>query len=252
MKDLLCGDVRVRQRCGGLRNIGPKVLTGRLDLQPMSPEVCDRWSAALAHARMAPGQIEPLFSRADCLDEGMEAEYVSLCDPDHREAMETCLRGFGLTFDAVEPQALACLGAPFHHDGGDFTDQAFAVLWLSDDEGWDLVFPQVEGPSRRIEMRYGAVAVFDAAQPHGVVRRGAARYDDADFPVESAAGHYLSWDLSFLRSNATKVLGIDRCKSSSDVDGRIHLIEDSCAFEDYIDPNTGRWMGQRHADVAGA
>lgn len=43
MRDLLHANVRVRQRCSGLRTVGTRVLVARLDLGPMPPEVCDRW-----------------------------------------------------------------------------------------------------------------------------------------------------------------------------------------------------------------
>ena len=178
----------------------------------------------------------------------MDADEALFCDPEHHQAMQACLRALGLVFDPVEPQALACLGAPFHHDASDFPDQAFAVLWLSDDAGWDLVFPQIEGPSRRVALQHGVVVVFDAAQPQGVVRRGGERYEDADFPVDDSAGHCLSWDLHLGRVAAPQVLGIDRAEVTieTDRDDRFHLIEDTSAYEDYIDPNTERWMGHRH------
>jgi hypothetical protein len=74
----------------------------------------------------------------------------------------------------------ACEGSWFHHDADydEYRESAFSILWLEDESPWDLVFPLL---GLRVPLDRGTHVLFDSANIHGVVWRGADRFDEKDF-----------------------------------------------------------------------
>jgi len=101
---------------------------------------------------------------------------------------------------------MVCRGARYHHDGEQYGGAAFCNLFLSDDKGQDVYFPSLD---LRIPLIRGTVLVFDTCQPHGVVRRGSNRFDDADFPSDQDCTQvFLTWELPIEDSNVAQALGV--------------------------------------------
>lgn len=119
----------------------------------------------------------------------------------------TAALGLGDALDDGVIALMACRGARYHHDGNQYGYAAFCNLFLSDDQGLDLVFAET---GRRIALTRGTAVLFDTCQPHGVVPRGASVFQAADF----AAGHglsqvFLTWELPIEDARVAAALGIE-------------------------------------------
>lgn len=77
--------------------------------------------------------------------------------------------GFPQEVRSASNYTLGCLGSGFHEDSKFYPAEFFCIMWLEDDEDWDLMFPH---SGQRIELRRGTVVAFDPANVHGVVSRG--------------------------------------------------------------------------------
>ena len=154
---------------GRARAISPTVITKRLVLPEITPQQHMRWIEDVLEANplITPGvvagtAIEPPSAFRDLLGDACAAENLSE----------------GHTI--LGPRLMACEGCNFHHDADypEYSNAAFSVLWLENETPWDLVFPLT---GQRIEMEAGMLVIFDAANIHGVVSRGASKYRDEDF-----------------------------------------------------------------------
>ena len=71
-----------------------------------------------------------------------------------------------------------CRGAFFHTDAH-YADVMFGV-WAVAGASVDLVFAR---SAQRVEVEAGTIVIFDPFEVHGVLVRGAVRYDPADYRV---------------------------------------------------------------------
>ena len=183
------------------RGVGPRVLHATLALPPLPArmladchrEIRDRLGLQL-------GDVEPLsLARA-------RTRW-----PDYRLCVQTLADwavGFGLdvALADAEQALMACRGARFHHDGGQYGGAAFCNLFLGDDRGLDLLFPLA---GLRIALVRGTAVVFDTCQPHAVVPRGRVRFDPADFtPGKDWDQLFLTWELPVEAGPVARALGV--------------------------------------------
>ena len=182
------------------RRVGDVVLAGSVDV-PMPPaRLTADWEREVSSVLcLEPGDVEPLpLPRA------------RLRWPDYRRCVRamadwTALRGLASVLDGSEIALMACRGARSHHDAVQYGGAAFCNLFLSEDKGLDLLFPQV---GLRIPLARGTAVVFDTGQPHAVVRRDRSGFDAADFADGKDAVVFLSWELSIEHAHVARALGV--------------------------------------------
>ena len=178
----------------GTRTVSARVHSDTLELAPMSSELRAKWDS---------GRVESGYQEPGSIDviRGEKA----LVTTDVMQATRAWLAAHNVHHTESSSSALGCEGgAAFHHDAAYFPDAVFFVVWLSEEAGWDLLFPQIH---TRIELGFGSIVLFDAAQPHGVVKRGESAFDRNAFPG-GAYGAFLSLDLRITRS-IRQLLGIE-------------------------------------------
>lgn len=159
------------------------------------------WEAEISlRLQLEPGDVEPLpLARA-------RRRW-----PDYRRCVAAASAWTG-TFGmrdllaSCDVALMACRGANYHHDGGQYGGFAFCNLFLSEDKGLDLHFP---GSGQRIPLVRGTVVVFDTGQPHAVIRRNSNRFDVTDFPPgEDCSQMFLTWELPIENSNVAQALHV--------------------------------------------
>jgi hypothetical protein len=97
---------------------------------------------------------------------------------------------------------MACRGARYHHDGEQYGGSAFCNLFLSEDKGLDLHFPQVE---LRIPLTRGTAVIFDTGQTHAVIKRGSNDFNVTDFPLGGDCSVvFLTWELPIENTGVEK------------------------------------------------
>jgi len=208
----------------GSRTISSTIISGKVELLPMTEQENDRWSEQVAGVGFTEmGAIANFGDRTE------------LITPEVQAAIDSWLTSQGV--HAKRGQAalpLACTGAGFHHDL-DYKDEMFCVIWLSDDTPWDIYFPYIE---KRIPLEYGTIFVFDSMQPHGVVPRGASEFNAEAF--EYATGAFASQDLVLNRACRTR-MGIK--KYSRKGKRGMHMLNEEYV-RDSLSPETGEWHMQ--------
>lgn len=229
--------LRVRTPEGIYRTLGPCIHAAQLDLPEMDSRANDAWSSMLG--RCGPidqGDVAGLTSHPGHLPDQFEP------------VVKRWLAGLGVSRESLETldmSPLACRGAAFHSDSHSFSENAFAVVWLSQDTGLDLLFPQLD---RRIPLAYGTVIFFDCAQIHGVVRRGSNEFAKEDFSDSEPTGCFVSIDLPILRPSVGRPLGAKRTSSRQvRSDGVKHVLGWEEGFSDLVCPTTARWTGRARA-----
>jgi len=111
------------------------------------------------------------------------------------QAVSDWTRALGLpgVLASSDVALMACRGAKYHHDGGQYGGAAFCNLFLSEDKGLDLHFPSMD---YRIPLTRGTVVIFDTGQPHGVIQRGSSGFNVSDFaPDRDCTQLFLTWEL---------------------------------------------------------
>lgn len=186
----------IRSRC-----VSDTVLAGVLDVPALPPRLLADWDRELAsHVTLEPGDVESLpFARARMRwpDYGRCVQAVDAWLAAHRAPH---------VLAASDVALMACRGARYHHDGGQYGGAAFCNLFVSDDKELDVLFPAT---GARVPLTRGTVMLFDTCQPHGVVRRGSSTFNEADF-----AGHadcvqvFLTWELPIEDPHIARALGI--------------------------------------------
>lgn len=195
--------VRFQGRSGTLRTrrVGGVVLAGTVDV-PMPPaRLTADWAREMSSVLcLEAGDVEPLpLPRA------------RLRWPDYRHCVQamadwTASRGLASALEAGEIALMACRGADYHHDAAQYGGVAFCNLFLSEDKGLDLHFPQVD---LRMPLVRGTAVVFDTGQPHAVLRRGRNGFDAADFADGmDGTAVFLSWELPIEHSHVARALGV--------------------------------------------
>lgn len=237
MKHLNHDKLRVQSPDGVMRTLGPKVHHTKLALSPMDEATTEVWSDMLTNCgEVATGQVAGLVE---------EGAY----DPaDLHQLVCSWLTGIGITKDTLRTlpmSPLACRGASFHSDAHSFSDFAFVVVWLSDDAGLDLLFPQLE---QRIPLEYGTAVFFDAAQVHGVVPRGARSFPEDEFDERLSTGCFVSIDLPIHRPSVARPLGVRRTNARQVREAGIeHILGWADGYSDRVCATTGIWTGRYQA-----
>lgn len=183
------------------RRVGAVVRVGSVDVPAPPARLTADWEREVSSVlALEPGDVDPLpLPRA------------RLRWPDYRQcvqAMADWTRALGLSdlLASSEIALMACRGARYHHDAEQYGGAAFCNLFLSEDKGLDLLFPQV---GLRIPLARGTAVVFDTGQPHAVVRRGCSAFNAADF-ADGVDGTvvFLSWELPIEDAHVARALGV--------------------------------------------
>ena len=216
------------------RSVSDVVLSGTLDVPAPSDRLVTDWEREISlHLELEPGDVEALpLVRA-------RARW-----PDYRRCVQavtdwTYTLGLENELADCDVALMACRGARYHHDGAQYGGAAFCNLFLSEDKGLDLQFPET---GQRIPLRQGTVVVFDTGQPHAVIRRGGAGFDVADFPPgQDWSLVFLTWELPIENTAVGHALGI-----RFDIDpGTALLLGDEQVWRNgapaSVCPASGRW-----------
>lgn len=218
------------------RSVSATVLTATLDIPAPGAHVIADWQReASTRLMLEAGDVEPLpLARA-------QRRW-----PDYRlcvRAIEAWAHAEGLqdVLASSDMALMACRGARYHHDGGQYGGAAFCNLFLSEDKGLDVHFPL---SGHRIPLKRGTAIVFDTCQPHAVVPRGGVRFDPQDFPD----GHdlmqwFLTWELPIETPAVAHRLGIVFDVAPDAARG----LEDEAVWVNgapaELDPEWGRFIG---------
>lgn len=214
------------------RGAGTRLLSGVVDVPAPPARLSADWARDNA-LNLAPGDVESLpLARA------------RMRWPDHRhcvQAVADWMRERGLPDLTVTSDValMACRGARYHHDAEQYGNAAFCNLFLSEDRDLDVHFP---GTGQRIPLTRGTVLLFDTAQPHAVIRRGAPGFDAADFaPERDLAQVFLTWELPIEDAAVARALGIvfdtDPATAARLEEEQVQLNGTRAA----VCPDTGRW-----------
>jgi hypothetical protein len=173
----------LRSRC-----VSDIVLTSTVDVPVPPARLRADWERELSSRLvLEPGDVEAMpLARA-------RARW-----PDYTrcvQAVSDWTRALGLpgVLASSDVALMACRGAKYHHDGGQYGGAAFCNLFLSEDKGLDLHFPSMD---YRIPLTRGTVVIFDTGQPHGVIQRSSSGFNVDDFaPDRDCAQLFLTWEL---------------------------------------------------------
>ncbi|RZL56241.1 MAG: hypothetical protein EOP70_07570 [Variovorax sp.] len=191
------------------RSVGMVVLHGTLDLPAPPARLTAEWrrdTSALLGPE--PGDVEQLSLARTRL------RWPGLRHCVRATAEWTASMGLGTVLESADIALMTCRGARYHHDGAQYGASAFCNLFLSDDAGLDLHFPQLD---LRIALVRGTVVVFDTGQPHAVVERGRDVFDAADFPAQRDCDQvFLTWELQIEQAQVAAALRV-----AFDVDGAV-------------------------------
>lgn len=169
------------------RSVGSSIPTGTLEVPALSARLLADCEREITRLGLEHGDVEPLsLARARTRWHGYRQYVQAVADWAHTQGLPDLLATSGVAL-------MACRGARYHHDGGQYGTAAFCNLFLSEDKGLDLHFPAA---GQRIPLRRGTVVVFDTGQPHAVIPRHSNRFDAADFTTgQSDTQLFLTWEL---------------------------------------------------------
>lgn len=174
------------------RSISDIVLTGTVDIPATSLRLNTDWQR----------QITGHLGGTTGLEVG-DVEALSLARarmrwPDYKlcvQAVSDWTETLGLT-DVISKSSVAlmvCRGARYHHDAEQYGSAVFCNLFLSEDKGLDVHFPQA---GLRIPLVRGTVVIFDTGQPHAVIQRSSSGFNMVDFPRDQDFSQvFLTWEL---------------------------------------------------------
>jgi hypothetical protein len=186
------------------RSVSDLVITGTIDVRAPPIKLLADWEREMnQQLKLEPGEVEILpLARAR-----MRWPDYSACV----HAMNQWTRSLGLAdvLTSSEVTLMACRGARYHHDAELYGGMAFCNLFLSEDKGLDLHFPEI---GLRMPLVRGTVVIFDTAQSHGVIQRRATDdhgFKTSDFPPELDCSQvFLTWELPIDNAYVAQVLGI--------------------------------------------
>ena len=189
------------------RSISPIILTTTLDIPAISTRLNADWERDIAtQLCLATGDVEELpLARA-------RQRW-----PDYKrclEAMACWTHAVGLqdVLRTADMALMACRGARYHHDAEQYGGSAFCNLFMSEDKGLDLHFPQV---GLRIPLTRGTAVIFDTGQPHAVIKRSSSDFNANDFPLgDDCSLVFLTWEMpienaSVVKTGVAKALQIE-------------------------------------------
>ena len=185
------------------RSVGPVVLTGQRDVSPahaLPARLAADCEREIARLGLEPGDVEALaLARARVRWPGYRHCVQAVADWAHAQGLAEVLA-------ASVVALMACRGARYHHDGGQYGAAAFCNLFLSDDKGLDLHFPAT---GQRIPLGRGTVVAFDTGQPHAVIARGSSRFQASDFPPSrDSIQLFLTWELPIEDAHVARALQV--------------------------------------------
>ena len=218
------------------RSVSDVVLSGLLDLPALPARLVADWEREISsRLSLEPGDVQPLpLARA-------RARW-----PDYKrcvQAVANWTRSLRLGEVLVSSDAalMACRGARYHHDGGQYGGAAFCNLFVSEDKGLDVHFPAT---GHRIPLTRGTALVFDTGQPHAVIQRHGSSFDVAAFgPGRDCTQVFLTWELPISNADVARALGV---AFDTDPSTALQLNEEQVWLNDaraIVCPESGRWRG---------
>jgi hypothetical protein len=216
------------------RSVGEVVFAGRVDVPVPTARLVADWERESAlRLGPEPGDVEALsLPRA-------RARW-----PDYRhcvQAVHDWTHALGLpgVLADCDVALMTCRGARYHHDGAHYGGAAFCNLFMSEDKGLDLHFPNT---GDRIPLRRGTVVLFDTCQPHGVIQRRSRGFDKADFPAgRDGTQVFLTWELPIEHTHVGHAL---RIAFDTDPATSLLLSEEQVWLNGaraVVCPDSGRW-----------
>ena len=192
------------------RSVSDVLLSGVVDVPAPPARLVADWNREISlRLKLEPGDVEQLpLARA------------LMRWPDYRhcvQGMADWLATLGLSdvLATSDVALMACRGARYHHDGAQYGSAAFCNLFLIEDRGLDLHFPET---GRRIPLTRGTAVIFDTGQPHAVIlRRGAdadldtkvSGFNAVDFPTDlDCIQVFLTWELPIENADVAQALQI--------------------------------------------
>lgn len=177
------------------------VLHGRLEIDELPEKIVCDWSGPYESGE--PGFIE---HGGPSVGLGVDPLFADI-----EQATPKWASSYGMD-DAVRLSRrtpVVCQGASVHSDAENFAQYGFCVVWLSQRDGLDLLFPNVDV---RIPLEFGSIIFFDAAQPHGAVFEGydswcAQRYQRR--AVDFLTRHFLSFDFPITHPSVVRGLKLN-------------------------------------------
>ena len=182
------------------RSVGSSIPTGTLEVPALSARLLADCEREITRLGLEHGDVEPLsLARARTRWHGYRQYVQAVADWAHTQGLPDLLATSGVAL-------MACRGARYHHDGGQYGAAAFCNLFLSEDKGLDLHFPAT---GQRIPLRRGTAVVFDTGQPHAVIQRHSSGFDAAEFTsVQADTQLFLTWELPIEDVNVAHALQV--------------------------------------------
>ena len=182
------------------RSVSSVLLSGTVNVPAPPARLLADWERETSlRLVLEPGEVEALSLARAC------ARW-----PDYRLCVQaasswTATLGLPAAFRASCDIALmACRGARYHHDAELYGDFAFCNLFLSEDKGLDLHFPNLK---LLIPLKRGTAVIFDTAQLHAVIPRGKSDFHVTDFPATLDCSQvFLTWELPLANANLTELM----------------------------------------------
>ena len=220
------------------RRVGELVLSGLVDIPAPPARLLADWAREIAtQMTLEAGDVDV-----------MPLARARMRWPDYARCVQavadwTASLGLPGLLAESDVALMVCRGARYHHDGDQYGGAAFCNLFLSEDIGQDVYFPSLD---LRIPLRRGTVLLFDTCQPHGVVPRGAERFDPADFPAgrdeQDNTQLFLTWELPVEDARVASALRVafdhDRAAAAQARDEQVQ----SNGQRVRVCPSTGQWL----------
>ena len=215
------------------RSVGSTIPTATLEVPALPARLAADCEREITRLGLELGDVEPL-SLARARTRWPDYRH-------HVQAVADWTRAQGLPdlLDSSDVALMACRGARYHHDGGQYGAAAFCNLFLSEDKGLDLHFPAT---GLRIPLRRGAVVLFDTCQPHAVIPRHSSRFDPAGFTAgQSDTQLVLTWELPIEDPHVARALQVrfdtDPATASQRSEGQLWRNGAPAA----VCPESGQW-----------
>jgi hypothetical protein len=184
------------------RNISPIVLTAVLDIPVPTARLNADWERDIASQLcLEVGDVEELsLARTRLRWDGLAPCMQIMANWTHAVGLHDVLSTANIAL-------MACRGARYHHDAEQYGDSAFCNLFLSEDKGLDLHFPNI---NLRIPLQRGTAVIFDTGQTHAVIKRSSSGFDEDDFPLGSDCSLVLvTWELPIDNGHVAHALQIE-------------------------------------------
>ena len=170
------------------RNISPIVLSTTLNIPEPTARLNADWERDIASQLcLEVGDVEELsLARTRLRWDGFDPCVQTMANWTHAMGLQDVLSDANIAL-------MACRGARYHHDAQAYGGFAFCNLFLSEDKGLDLHFPDL---GLRIPLTRGTAVIFDTGQTHAVINRSGDGFYESDFPAGSDCSLvFLTWEL---------------------------------------------------------